>query len=756
MPFKSEKQRRYLWATRPALAREWADKYPTPKDLPMYASDSKKKKQDSAEEVKTAAQPVFRADEINRDILNIFGLPATAAGFVKKADSKQEKIDMPTTDGPVYAGQTESNPSESEGCDETGAKPDTGSENAINMLLQKLSVVLSPALAKVMAEQNAAQTGSEAPYTPKNVGLKQYNPAANLITPPMGSTPQQPAQPQAPAPQAQPAAASRSPNPVGGRSASPSMNPIQSFGALSMDGNINGNAAFGAKNSPDSSKVAAAIMKWAKANTPCSCGCGDTVKTCKCSADCACRKPGGSCYKGEKTASKPGLWANIHAKRKRGEKPAKPGDKDYPDAKSWKKTTKSAGAHAAEKQATDPISLGLAAGLGGLGAVGGSLAGAYFFGSGPNSRKSRLAAKELADYWAAQKTMNREQHYKKQMGYRNALQRDPTEASVRNYLKHWGSKGFESDDDWEDLEEDLPFKPFNTPGAFESDYLVDDLHADIGNRLRDPKQFDAAFRELLPRLNLKTQKTAGSPAWQRAAGKNDEGGLNAKGRASYNRATGGNLKAPVTESNPKGERKSRRASFCARMGGMKKKLTGKDTARDPDSRINKALRKWNCKSGAYAFGKQAAKRVLNLSPSWGGGKYQLGEMLLNPQIGYRYLGGVIPTPDIGLRLGGFLGGNTIGLAPLPYLETDWGRPSGWQANKETRSLYKWLGDGMRDRTTASHHALANLPEDAAPEEIERVLRNQGVGYSSRELKNLSRRFASNPAAFGALAAAQES
>ena len=32
---------------------------------------------------------------------------------------------------------------------------------------------------------------------------------------------------------------------------------------------------------------------------------------------------------------KKGLWANIHAKRKRGEKPAKPGDKDYPKKKAW-------------------------------------------------------------------------------------------------------------------------------------------------------------------------------------------------------------------------------------------------------------------------------------------------------------------------------------------------------------------------------------------------------------------------------------
>ena len=36
---------------------------------------------------------------------------------------------------------------------------------------------------------------------------------------------------------------------------------------------------------------------------------------------------------------KRGLWANIAAKRKRGEKPAKPGDADYPDKKSWKKLT---------------------------------------------------------------------------------------------------------------------------------------------------------------------------------------------------------------------------------------------------------------------------------------------------------------------------------------------------------------------------------------------------------------------------------
>lgn len=149
----------------------------------------------------------------------------------------------------------------------------------------------------------------------------------------------------------------------------------------------------------------------------------------------------------EKTAKR-GLWDNVHAKRKRGEKPAKPGDKNYPDEKSWKKTTKEAGDKEEKKAALKAILL------------------------------EKVAAK--------------------------------------------------------------------------------------------------------------------SPAWQRKAGKNSEGGLNAAGRKSYNRETGGNLKAPVTQKNPKGKAKKRKASFCARMSGMKKKNTSKSTANDPDSRINKSLRKWNC------------------------------------------------------------------------------------------------------------------------------------------------------------------
>lgn len=128
----------------------------------------------------------------------------------------------------------------------------------------------------------------------------------------------------------------------------------------------------------------------------------------------------------QKNAGKPGLWANIHAKRKRGEKPASPGDKDYPDSKNWKKVTEES-----EKQA--------------------------------------------------------------------------------------------------------------------------------------------------------------APAWQTAEGKSESGGLNDKGRASL-KAQGHDIKRPQPEGGP------RKDSFCARMKGMKAKLTSEETARDPDSRINKSLRKWKCGS----------------------------------------------------------------------------------------------------------------------------------------------------------------
>ena len=77
------------------------------------------------------------------------------------------------------------------------------------------------------------------------------------------------------------------------------------------------------------------------------------------------------------------------------------------------------------------------------------------------------------------------------------------------------------------------------------------------------------------------------------------GGMSKKGVAKYRRDNpGSKLKTAVTTKPSKLKKGSkaakRRKSFCARMKGMKKRLTSAKTARDPDSRINKSLRKWNC------------------------------------------------------------------------------------------------------------------------------------------------------------------
>jgi hypothetical protein len=109
----------------------------------------------------------------------------------------------------------------------------------------------------------------------------------------------------------------------------------------------------------------------------------------------------------------------------------------------------------------------------------------------------------------------------------------------------------------------------------------------------------------LPLANSYTPKTfskfmaEASPAWQRKEGKNSEGGLNKKGIASYRKENpGSNLSLAVTtkpsELKKGSKSANRRKSFCSRMSGMKKKLTSAKTANDPNSRINKSLRKWNC------------------------------------------------------------------------------------------------------------------------------------------------------------------
>ena len=85
-----------------------------------------------------------------------------------------------------------------------------------------------------------------------------------------------------------------------------------------------------------------------------------------------------------------------------------------------------------------------------------------------------------------------------------------------------------------------------------------------------------------PKVKKKKFKTA---AWTRKEGQNPDGGLNEKGRASL-RAKGQNIQRPQPEG---GKRKK---SYCARSKGQAKMFP--KAAKDPNSRLNKARRKWKC------------------------------------------------------------------------------------------------------------------------------------------------------------------
>jgi hypothetical protein len=148
-----------------------------------------------------------------------------------------------------------------------------------------------------------------------------------------------------------------------------------------------------------------------------------------------------------------------------------------------------------------------------------------------------------------------------------------------------GSKGAPSKQDFKDsMSEDVE----------ELFDLIEDVIEDIAKENNIDSEIIWKDLESIP-----DEELVEVAAWQRKEGKNPEGGLNAKGIAAYRRENpGSKLQMAVTTKpsklKPGSKAANRRKSFCARMGGMKKRLTSAKTARDPDSRINKALRKWNC------------------------------------------------------------------------------------------------------------------------------------------------------------------
>jgi hypothetical protein len=99
-----------------------------------------------------------------------------------------------------------------------------------------------------------------------------------------------------------------------------------------------------------------------------------------------------------------------------------------------------------------------------------------------------------------------------------------------------------------------------------------------------------------------------TPAWQRAAGKNPRGGLNAKGRASYKQETGGTLKAPVKGAPDSPQEMRRKGSFLTRMGSMPGLLVDEQGDK---TRLKLSLEAWGHrgdKASAVAKGRRLLER----------------------------------------------------------------------------------------------------------------------------------------------------
>lgn len=257
MPFKSEKQRRYLWLTHPDIAKRWADTYPTKKDLPMYAADTKAtEKQSTAAQILNGVLPNYLRKFATSDVTRVYG------SNTKKSDSKQEYVKLPVKQGPTFAGESEAqavNKPVGDGLNDNNApSPEKQDQVTADALFKKLAVVLSPVLMQEIENEQAMQQAREAQRMPQNAGIKPMPPTVNSILPPMGMAQPapnpgqtQPAQPQQPQQPANGQLAS-----VGGGN-SPNANPINSFSGLSSTGDINGNAALGTQNMAGGEKMAA-------------------------------------------------------------------------------------------------------------------------------------------------------------------------------------------------------------------------------------------------------------------------------------------------------------------------------------------------------------------------------------------------------------------------------------------------------------------------------------------------------------------
>lgn len=287
MPFQSEKQRRFLWAEHPDIAKRWAHEYPNKKKLPMYAHNSENTKSPNKRgdnsQIKQSALAVLHkslsvynktspvsAESLSLDIRRtFFGKLAQDALMAKKSESILGKLDVPHNDKPVAAGDEHV---EFEGKGEESKKPQAFNPNApeIKPIIEKFSALFNKYAAVIRLGKKMQQRMAQAQSAPQpnNVGLdipklqrgidqyKQQRAWAQqqaMMFPPAG-TDKKPSQPAPVAsypgtnPQQGPQVASNAT-----AAKSPAANPIGLKGPLNTQNgaptfaqNLTGNASFGA------------------------------------------------------------------------------------------------------------------------------------------------------------------------------------------------------------------------------------------------------------------------------------------------------------------------------------------------------------------------------------------------------------------------------------------------------------------------------------------------------------------------------
>ena len=322
MPFKSEQQRKFLWAAHPDIAKRWAHEYPTPKNLPKRVSDTPERDKQA-----------HSASIITPEYVNTLLTSVIFQASSEKQGNCGIKLNVPHSEKPVAAGdehvttgnkrrdkQRQDGSASIERLFGLGDGKKVASSGApeycVNPLLLKLAVVLSQPIQQALADEQAQQQGQQAQQVPANGGIQPLTtplsanplplgaqqqaqppqpgqPAQQVPTQPPQQVPVQPApqdgqpktaklagplkpmsmpKPAAPTSQAPPvqpaeavppAPAMPAQKPIPplkplGGGSNPSANPINAFGPISMSGDINGNAALGV---PGAGKMAASIRE---------------------------------------------------------------------------------------------------------------------------------------------------------------------------------------------------------------------------------------------------------------------------------------------------------------------------------------------------------------------------------------------------------------------------------------------------------------------------------------------------------------